>query len=372
MKLANEIESRASVPPLRMGERGLGGEVEKKFSAAPSLIDRAQAVAILSGKTPLYEALADAARAREEHFGRRVRIHILDNIKNGNCAEDCGYCAQRKDAAAEIGEYKLKSEDDIVAEATAAKANGAYRFCMVTAGTGPSANTTTSLAKTISRITHDLGMRVCLSAGFVDAAKAEKLAAAGLDRYNHNINTSAAHYGEICSTHTFKDRTDTIAALSAAGVGLCSGIIAGLGETHADLVDAAFALKSLNVISIPVNFFIPVPGHAIKNPQTLTPEYCLRILIAFRLINPDSEIRMAAGREGHLRGLQSTALMVANSLFASGYLNVKGSNMHETIGLIRDAGYEPEFADGLEISLPAEAAGMYKPENFPELLKHKP
>jgi len=345
---------------------------EKKFSTEASLIDRAQALAILNGETPLYAALADAARAREEHFGRKVRIHILDNIKNGNCAEDCGYCAQRNEAKAEIGEYPLQSEEEIFAEAKLAKANGAYRFCMVTAGTGPSANTTARLAKTISRITGELGMRVCLSAGFVDAAKAEQLAAAGLDRYNHNVNTSESHYGEICSTHTFKDRTDTIAALSAAGVGLCSGVIAGLGETPADLIKAAFALKSLKVISIPVNFFIPVPGHAIKNAPTLSPEYCLRILIAFRLINPDSEIRMAAGREGHLRGLQSTALMIANSLFASGYLNVKGSNMHETIGLIRDAGYEPEFADGLEISLPAEVTPMYAPENFPGLLKHKP
>ena len=344
---------------------------EKRFSTEASLISREQAIAILSGEVPLYAALADAARARELNFGRKVRIHILDNIQNGNCAEDCGYCAQRKNAGGEIRDYPLQSEEEIFAEAALAKANGAYRFCMVTSGTGPSANTTAKLAKTISRITHELGMRVCLSAGFVDAAKAEQLAAAGLDRYNHNVNTSAEHYGEICSTHTFKDRVDTISALSAAGVGLCSGVIAGLGETPADLANAAFALKSLKVISIPVNFFIPVPGHAISNAQVLTPEYCLRILIAFRLINPDSEIRMAAGREGHLRGLQSTALMVANSLFASGYLNVKGSDMHETIAMIRDAGYEPEFADGLEVSLPAENASLYKPENFPELLKHK-
>ena len=202
------------------------------------------------------------------------------------------------------------------------------------------------------------------------AAKAQQLAAAGLDRYNHNVNTSEDHYAQICSTHTFRDRIDTISTLSAAGIGLCSGVIAGLGESPADLVDAAFALKSLNVISIPVNFFIPVPGHAISQPQALTPEFCLRVLAAFRLINPDSEIRMAAGREGHLRGLQSTALWVANSLFASGYLNVKGSNMHETIALIRDAGFEPEFADGLEISLPAQPASTYNAANFPELLKY--
>lgn len=340
---------------------------ERRFSLVPSLIHHAAALDILEGKTPLYQALALAAGAREKYFARSVRIHVLDNIKNGHCAEDCGYCAQRRGAGG-IQDYPLKTEAEILADAAEAKANGAYRFCMVTAGTGPSQRTTAALAQTIRRITGELGMRVCLSAGFVDADKAAELAAAGLDRYNHNLNTAQTHYGEICSTHTYEDRVDTITALSGAGVGLCSGIIAGMGESANDLIDAAMALKSLKVISIPVNFFIPVPGHAIVNVTPLTPEYCLRILCVFRLINPDSEIRLAAGREGHLRGLQSTALMVANSLFASGYLNVKGSNMAETVQLIRDAGFEPEYEGKSE--MPQTNANLYAKENFPDLLKH--
>lgn len=343
---------------------------QKNSSRVPSRITHQEALDILNGVTPLYSALAEAAAAREEFFARNVRIHILDNIKNGNCAEDCGYCAQRKNASSGVREYPLKNADEIFADAAAAKANGAYRFCLVTAGTGPSQNTTVSLAQVIARITNELGLKVCLSAGFVDDNKARLLAEAGLDRYNHNLNTSEAHYGAICSTHTYADRENTIAALSRAGVGLCSGVIAGLGEEPGDLADAAFALKSLKVISIPVNFFIPVPGHAIRSPNTLTPEYCLRTLIVFRLVNPDSEIRIGAGREGHLRGLQSTALMVANSLFASGYLNVKGSNLEETLRLIEDAGFAPEF-EGQREGLGVAAATPYAQENFPELLKFK-
>lgn len=344
------------------------------FSTEQSALSKTEALGILRGETPLYTVLSKAAELRERFFGKTVRIHILDNIKNGRCAEDCGYCAQRKDAGSGIQEYPLKSEDEIFADAVAAKENGAYRFCMVTSGTGPSKNGTDRLAGVIRRITDELGLRVCLSAGLLDAEKADVLARAGLDRYNHNLNTSEKHYGEICTTHSYDDRKRTLSALNGAGVGLCSGLIVGMGETSQDIVDAAFALKDFRVISIPVNFFIPVPGHAVKNPRELTPEFCLRTLIAFRLIHPDSEIRIAAGREGHLRGLQSTALMVANSLFASGYLNVKGSNISETIAMIRDAGFEPEIegARTAPEGAPGDASDFsYAPENFPALLKFR-
>lgn len=339
----------------------------RKFSEALPLTDREEARRFLQGELPLYDLFARAAHAREKFFGRVVRIHILDNIQNGRCAEDCGYCAQRRLAESGVQEYPMKTAEEIFADAQTAKAEGAYRFCMVASGTGPSTNTTEKLAALIERITHELGLKVCLSAGLLDESKARRLARAGLDRYNHNLNTSAAHYGKICTTHSYQERVATLEALSAAGVGLCSGVIAGLGETAADLVEAAFALKALRVISIPVNFFIPVPGHTIKNPQPLNPEYCLRVLTVFRLINPDSEIRIAAGREGHLRSLQAMALMVANSLFAEGYLNVKGSTVRETLQLIADAGMVAEASgefSGSEVLTP------YSTDTLPELLKY--
>lgn len=341
----------------------------QKFPSAAPVIGRAEALAILGGETALTEAFAQAAREREKYFGKTVRIHILDNIQNGKCAEDCGYCAQRRSAVSGIQEYPMKSADDIFADARAAKEGGAYRFCMVTAGTGPSTNTTERLSGLIRRITEELGLKVCLSAGIVDAQKAQKLAAAGLDRYNHNLNTSETHYGEICTTHSYADRLETLQQLAAAGVGLCSGVIVGLGEKNSDLVDAAFALKSLRAASIPVNFFIPVPGHAVKNPQQLTPEFCLRVLIVFRLINPDSEIRLAAGREGHLRGLQSMALMVGNSLFAEGYLNVKGSRVSETLQLIHDAGLIAEASGDFHAPEMTTPQG-YSEGRFADLLKY--
>ncbi len=338
----------------------------EKQSLVPSLITPQEALQILQNEIPLLEVLQRAYEPRKKYFGNKVRIHILDNVKNGNCAEDCGYCAQRKNSDSGITNYGLKSEEEILQDAKQAKENGAYRFCMVTAGTGPSLKVTEKLAKIISRITHELDLKVCLSAGLLDEQKAKILSESGLDRYNHNLNTSSKHYSKICTTHTYEDRIQTLEHLNRENVGLCSGLIVGMGESLEDLVEVAFTLKNLKVISIPVNFFIPITNHAIQNPNLLTPEFCLRVLSMFRLVNPDSEIRIAAGREGHLRSLQALSLYPANSLFASGYLNVKGSEISQTISMIYDAGFEPELENK---NFTQQMLHPYDSSNFPSLYK---
>jgi biotin synthase len=342
----------------------------KRQSTEPSLISPKEALSFLDSSIPLMEVVRSANLPREKFFRKKVRIHILDNIKNGHCPEDCGYCAQRKNSNSGIQEYSLKSPEEIFESAKKAKESGAYRFCMVTAGTGPTQKSTQTLSNTIKRISEELGLRVCLSAGLLDTEKANLLKESGLDRYNHNLNTSESHYGEICTTHTYQDRIQTLSAMNQAGVGLCSGAIVGMGESNQDLVDIAFQLKTLQVISIPINFFIQISGHAISHPGTLTPELCIRILSMFRMVNPDSEIRVGAGREGHLRSLQSLSLSVANSLFASGYLNVKGSEINQTIQMIQDAGYEPEL-EGSEGFVISEESHLYSPENIKNLYKFK-
>ncbi|BDA79797.1 biotin synthase [Leptospira kobayashii] len=341
-------------------------------SSEPSVITPEEALAILEGKQPFLHVLKEASDQRFKYFGNKVRIHILDNIKNGYCPEDCGYCAQRKGGDSGIKEYSLKSEEEIWEDAKLAKASGAYRFCMVTSGRGPTDKAVDKLATTISRINSELGLKVCLSAGILDAKKARVLKDAGLDRYNHNLNTSESNYNEICSTHTFKDRLSTLEAASSADIGLCSGLIVGMGEQNSDLVQVAFELKRLGVISIPVNFFIPIKGHAVTLNTSLTPEYCIRVLSVFRLVNPDSEIRIGAGREGHLGSLQSMGLYVANSLFADGYLNVKGSEISQTMNLIRDCGMIPEFSEGIPQGWENyEKEFLYEEKNFPDLYKFK-
>ena len=320
-------------------------------------MDRDLAVQILTDpELDVGTLLGVAGNLRRKYFSNLVQVHVLNNIKNGNCSEDCGYCAQRKSAKAdEIPDYVTKPDEEILREAKEAALAGAYRYCLVTAGWGPGQNSVHRLSRIIRKIKDEYKLEVCLSSGILkDAESARELAEAGLDRYNHNLNTSEEHYGEICTTHTYQDRKDTLENLSSAGVSLCSGVIVGMGESPADLADAAFELKRLGARSIPVNFFIPVPGHGIENPGELDADYCLRILSMFRLINPDAEIRMAAGREMYLKDRQGEGLGVANSLFVSGYLNVKGSDARATLEMMLAAGFTPDLVQS-EISVALRA-----------------
>ncbi len=324
--------------------QSLETRVRERLNSDPALrsglIDRELALAILESPDIATEDVLRIGEMIRRHFHEnRVLVHILNNIRNGNCAEDCGYCAQRKSAEG-VPVYQTKPEDEIMEEAKAAKKSGAHRYCLVTAGRGTSPRMAEKYAELIKRINDELGMKVCLSAGLInDPETARILADAGLDRYNHNLNTSESHYGEIATTHSYQDRLNTLEHVSSRGISLCSGVIAGMGESRADLVNVAFELNRLGAASIPVNFFLPVEGHAVKNPESLTADDCLKILSVFRMANPSAEIRMAAGREVYLGDRQGEGLRVANSLFVSGYLNVKGSSAEQTIRLIYENGY---------------------------------
>ena len=302
-------------------------------------------------------ALIQAAfEVRQKFCGREVMLHIINNAQNGHCPEDCHYCAQAKSSDAAINEYALKSDEEILAEAQQAYKNGAYRYCMVFAGRGPSQRRTEHLARLIRTIKDRYPLKICVSAGLLDDEKARILKEAGLDRLNHNLNTSEEHYPKICTTHTFADRLNTLKAARQAGIELCSGIIIGMGETKNDIIDVAFRLRDMEIQSIPVNFFIPIKGTALKGTPELTPEYCLRVLCLFRFLNPRAEIRVAAGREIHLRSMEVLALYPANSLFLQGYLNARGSSNRRTLQMIKDAGFTIKSDIPLEILLHEESS----------------
>lgn len=302
------------------------------------------ALDILTGKEiDLLPLLQAAFEVRKRTFNRDVSIHIINNAKNGHCPEDCHYCVQSKPSTAEIEDYPIKSREEILAEAKQAYESGAYRYCMVFAGRGPSKTRVQKLCSLIDEIKSTYPIQVCLSPGLIDDEDAQNLKAAGLDRLNHNLNTSAEHYAKICTTHTYQDRLNTLYSAQKAGLETCSGMIVGMGESNEDILEVAFKLRDLKTPSIPVNFYIPIQGAPLAetiNPMTiLNPEYCLRILCVMRFINPTAEIRVAAGREIHLRSLQPLAFYPANSLFMDGYLNTKGSNDAQTLQLLKDANF---------------------------------
>ena len=313
-----------------LAEESMGGQLLSQETCLQLLTDNR--IELLS--------LLDAAYAVRKHFhGRGGTVHIINNVSNGRCSEDCNYCPQSKDSSAEIVAYTEKTEQEIVAEAKQAYAAGAHRYCMVYAGRRPSRQRTQRIATLVKTIKARYPIEVCVSAGIMDAASTRLLKEAGLDRLNHNLNTAAGRYGKICSTHTFADRLNTLKAARKAGLEICSGIIAGMGETAGELVELALMLRDLEAKSIPINFLLPIAGNMLKNVQNLSPGHCLRILCLFRFLNPQAEIRIAAGREYHLRSMEVMSLYPANSLFMDGYLNTRGKSRKDTLQMIIDAGF---------------------------------
>ncbi len=312
----------------------------------------------------LLPLLHAAFQPRQAHFGRKVMVHILNNVQNGLCPEDCGYCSQNKNSKAAIRQYPMKTDDEIFEEAERAAQSGASRYCMVLSGRGPSIERTKKLAGLIKGIKDKYPIEVCLSAGLIEDEHARILGEAGLDRLNHNLNTSEKNYEKICSTHTYADRIKTLEAARSHGIGSCSGLILGMGETSADVFEVASDLRRLDVPSIPVNFLIPIEGNQVMDDGSLTPERCLRGLCLMRFANPRAELRIAGGREGHLRGLQAMALYAANSLFVDGYLTTRGDATRETYELIRDAGFEVEGNAMYDDSLLASATEATGAEAF--------
>lgn len=287
-------------------------------------------------------ALIDAAyRVRRAHFGKRVQLYFLMNAKSGLCPEDCAYCSQSKVSDAEIPKYNLLSRDKLLAGARVAAERGACTYCIVISARGPNEREIRAVEEIVPVIKREHGLKVCACLGLLTGEQARRLAAAGVDRVNHNLNTSAEHYAQICSTHTHADRVRTLEAVRDAGMEMCSGGIVGMGEKPQDVVEMALQLRDLGVHSIPVNFLIPIEGAVIGEPVDLNPRYCLKVLAMFRLVNPDRELRIAGGRELHLRSLQALGLCVANSVFVGDYLTTAGQPPQADYDMIEDLGFEP-------------------------------
>ena len=320
-------------------------ELAQRSLQGPPL-EAGELLAQLREDTPLLPLLHEAFEVRRHFFGNRVQVHVLNNARNARCPEDCGYCAQSAVTRAPVRPYEWKSEEQLLEEARAAHAAGAFRYCIVASGRGPTDGQVSRLAESVRAIKRELPIQVCVSLGLLDTEKARRLKEAGVDRLNHNLNTSARHYPAVCSTHSYADRIATLRAARSAGLETCSGMIVGMGECDDDIVEVACTLREMEVPSIPVNFLIPIAGNPLRSDGSLTPQRCLRVLAMFRLANPRAEIRAAGGREGHLRALEPLALYPANSLFVDGYLTTRGTRAAATYRMIRDAGFVVERPDG--------------------------
>lgn len=323
-------------------------------------LTREEALAVLtSTDEQLLEVVAAAARLRRAHFGNAVKVNYLVNLKSGLCPEDCTYCSQRLGSAAQILKYTWLKPEEAVAQAATGIRAGASRVCLVASGKSPSDRDVDRVAGLVSELKSEHpDVEVCACLGILKDGQAGRLKDAGADAYNHNLNTSEAMYAQICSTHEYADRVRTVEHAKEAGLSPCSGLIVGMGESEEQLIDAVFALRALGSESIPVNFLMPFDGTPLEGTWLLTPAHCLRILALVRFACPATELRMAGGREMHLRTLQPLALHVVNSLFLGDYLTSEGQEAVADLDMIAENGFvvlgrtqpdEPE-ADDAETS----------------------
>jgi biotin synthase len=309
-------------------------------------LSRADAMRILRADDDQLLAILDAAyRVRREYFGKTVQLYYLKNAKSGLCPEDCNYCSQSRISEAPIEKYAMLNAERLLDGARKAAESKARTYCIVASGRGPSDREVDHVANVVRQIKDQYGLHICCCLGLLKPEQALKLKAAGVDRVNHNLNTSERYHEEICTTHTFKDRLETLDICRSAGLELCAGMIVGMGEVHEDVVDVAIKLSELNVESIPVNFLNSIEGTPLQAVRELDPRFCLKVLAMFRLTNPKAELRIAGGREVNLRSMQTMGLYPANSMFVSDYLTTPGQKAEEDFRMISDLGFQITAGD---------------------------
>ncbi len=287
--------------------------------------------------------LGVANKVRAKFAGDRVDTCEIINARSGGCSEDCKFCAQSAHHATEIPTYPLLSEAAILRAAHEAEAHGAYRFCIVTAGCGMKDDPDFArIAATIGRIGRDTGLKRCCSLGILGPGQAAALKAAGISRYHHNLEAGRGFFAKVCTTHSYEERVATIMQVKAAGLEICSGGIIGMGETWADRVELAFALRDLDVDSVPVNVLNPVKGTVLQDTPPLSPLEVLHAFAIFRLILPDKTIRYAGGREKALGELMPLGYLAGvNGTLIGNYLTTAGRGATADLATIRGLGLTP-------------------------------
>jgi biotin synthase len=297
----------------------------------------------------LLELLNSAYKIRHQYYGNKVKLNMIINTKSGLCPENCGYCAQSSISTAPIEKYRMMSKESILEGAAQANQLNAGTYCIVASGRGPSNKELDEVVTAVKEIKESYNMKVCACLGLLKPEQAIKLKEAGVDRYNHNINTSESHHESITTSHTYQDRVQTVELIKEAGISPCSGVIIGMKETKEDVVKMARSLKALDADSIPVNFLHTIDGTPLEGTDELNPRYCLKVLCLMRFINPTKEIRISGGREVNLRSLQPLGLYPANSIFVGDYLTTAGQESTADHQMLKDLGFEIDYVSEKQV-----------------------
>jgi biotin synthase len=279
-------------------------------------------------QAPFNDLLFQAQTVHRHHFDpNKVQLSRLLSIKTGGCPEDCGYCSQSSHHESGLKASRLMEVERVVAEASRARDAGATRYCMGAAWRGPKDRDMDAVVAMVEGV-KALGMETCMTLGMLERGQAARLKAAGLDYYNHNIDTSERHYGEIVSTHSFADRLQTLSHVRESGIKVCCGGIVGMGEAAVDRVDMLVTLANLpeHPESVPINMLIPIPGTPLENTDPINPIDFVRTIALARILMPKSFVRLSAGRSAMTDEMQALCFFAgANSIFVGDTLLTAGN-----------------------------------------------
>ena len=281
---------------------------------------------------PLSELLDISHKITEKNFDNTIEACSIISAKTGACSENCKYCAQSKHNNANIECHSLMDVQTVKKAALSAKENGANHFCIVTSGTKPTGKDFTNILQMVKEVAAIDGLHCCASLGLLTEEEIKELKDAGLERYNHNINTSENYHTNICTTHNFKDRVHTVEMIQKYGIEACCGVIIGMGESREDRIDMALSLKKLNPKTVPINFLNPIQGTPLENyGDKIDEEEILKTICIFRIVLPKTLLRYAGGRTTRLSKYNQKLGLIAgiNSMLVGNYLTTTGSKSED-------------------------------------------
>ncbi|MDW8293830.1 MAG: biotin synthase BioB [Aquificaceae bacterium] len=306
-------------------------------------IDKETALKLLRLPDNYIALMTYLAQKVKNHFHPPDKLEFCSiiNAKSGACSEDCKFCAQSKFYRTPINIYGLVPKEEILEGAYRGVEFGANRYCVVLSGKSATEEEVESLCEGIEEVKREgLSINVCVSAGTLDEDSLSRLKEAGVKRINHNLETSEAFFPNIVTTHSWRERYETIKRIKSVGLSTCCGGIFGMGESDEDRVDLALTYRELEVDSIPLNFLMPIEGTPLRNAPGVKPLEALKIIAMFRFTNPRAELRLCGGREQNLRDFHGMAVLMTNAMMVGGYLTRAGRDIKRDYQLLKDLGFE--------------------------------
>lgn len=313
--------------------------IENKINQG-QMISFKEAKELAEGEVESEELFSLADKLCKENMGYKVDLCSIINAKSGRCSENCKYCSQSGHYNTDVQNYSLIGMDDVLKMAKENEKEGVHRFSIVTSGGSLTEKDFENVLSMLLALRKESGLKLCASLGSITYEQAFKLKQAGLSMYHHNIETCREYYKEICDTHTYDDRIQTIKNAMRAGLEVCCGGIIGMGESMEQRIKMAFEIRELGIKSVPINILNPIKGTPMENAKRLEPSEILKTISMFRIIMPDASIRYAAGRislgEQQQKGFEAgiNAMMVGN------YLTTVGNKISDDLKMIRSLGLE--------------------------------